>query len=71
MTIYTINDIRIEQDEVMALGMGIWWLERKLVPNRVKVYNINILADKADQVLKTKEKTVKNKPLEIKERIIG
>jgi len=71
LTIYHANDNKLEQDEVMAFGMGVWWLERKLVPNRVKVYNINILATKPEQVLNPEGKTLTSKPLQIKERIIG
>lgn len=72
MTIYTAQDHKIEQDEVMSCGMGVWWLEKKLVPNRVKVYNINILANKPDQILKAShDKSIKTRELKITERIIS
>ena len=46
-----VSDKRLEQDEVMALGMGIWWLERKLLKNKVKSMNFNPLAKKVEDVL--------------------
>lgn len=39
-----VSDKRIEQDDVMALGMGIWWLERKLNKSNVKMGSFNPLA---------------------------
>lgn len=39
-----VSDKRIEQDDVMALGMGIWWLERKHNRSVVKMGDFNPLA---------------------------
>ncbi len=39
-----VTDKRIEQDDVMALGMGVWWLERKLNKSNVKMGAFNPLA---------------------------
>ncbi len=40
-----ITDKRIEQDDVMCLGMAIWWLERKYNKSTVKLGSFNPLAD--------------------------
>ena len=50
-----VTDKRLEQDEVMALGMGLWWLERKLLKNKVKSMNFNPLAADAKNILPEKE----------------
>lgn len=39
-----VSDKRIEQDDVMCLGMAIWWLERKLNNSKVISVNFNPLA---------------------------
>jgi len=39
-----ISDKRLEQDEVMALGMGIWWLEKRINTAAVKSLPFNPLA---------------------------
>lgn len=39
-----VTDKRIEQDDVMSLGMGIWWLERKHNKSNVKMGAFNPLA---------------------------
>jgi len=39
-----ITDKRITQDDVMCLGMALWWLERKYLKSAVKQINFNPLA---------------------------
>lgn len=39
-----VTDKRLEQDDVMCLGMAIWWLERKYMKSNVKSVNFNPLA---------------------------
>lgn len=39
-----ISDKRLEQDDVMCLGMAIWYLERKINKSNVKQINFNPLA---------------------------
>jgi hypothetical protein len=39
-----ITDKRITQDDVMCLGMAVWWLERKYMKSAVKQINFNPLA---------------------------
>ena len=39
-----VSDKRIEQDDVMALGMAIWWLERKFMKKPVGTVQFNPLA---------------------------
>lgn len=40
-----VTDKRLEQDDVMCLGMGIWWLERKHLKSTIKSVDFNPLAD--------------------------
>ena len=39
-----ITDKRLEQDDVMCLGMAVWWVERKYNKSVVKSINFNPLA---------------------------
>ena len=50
-----VTDKKIEQDDVMALGMGIWWLEKKLAKVGTPVVNFHPFADTADKVFPVKE----------------
>lgn len=50
-----ITDKRLEQDEVMALGMGIWYLDRKLLRVAPKQIAFNPLAPTADKIFGEKE----------------
>lgn len=50
-----ISDKRLEQDDVMALGMGLWWLERKFMKNEMKMINFNPLAPALDSLMGMKE----------------
>ncbi len=45
-----ISDKRIEQDHVMCLGMALWYLERKIMKNAIKMVSFNPLAPKVEQV---------------------
>jgi hypothetical protein len=45
-----VTDKKLEQDDVMALGMGIWWLERKHNKMATKQFGFNPLADKTSDV---------------------
>jgi len=68
---YRVDDTKLEQDEVMAFGLPLWYCERKLAGHKTKVFNLNILADKPEQIISTpKDKTVKDKSFNITERII-
>ncbi len=53
-----VTDKRIEQDDVMCLGMAVWWLERKYNANTLKSVNFNPLAPRADQVFSEKSAQV-------------
>lgn len=46
-----VTDKRIEQDDVMALGMGVWWLERKHNKSTVKMGEFNPLASDLKQIM--------------------
>jgi hypothetical protein len=39
-----VTDKKLEQDDVMCLGMAIWWLERKYMKSNVKSLSFNPLA---------------------------
>jgi len=68
---YRVDDKKLEQDEVMAFGMAIWYLERKFAGNQVKVFKLNMLGSHPDQVLRVPEaRNLKTKSFKIKERII-
>lgn len=68
---YRVDDTKLEQDEVMSFGLPIWYCEKKLAGHKTKVFNLNILADKPDQIISTPEdKTIKDKSFNITERTI-
>lgn len=70
---YKTDDKKIEQDEVMAFGMGVWFIEKKLVRERVPVYNFNILAPRAEDILSvpsSKSKEIKTRVLKLNTKII-
>lgn len=50
-----VSDKRLEQDDVMCLGMGIWWLERKFLKNTVKSINFNPLANDLKNIFTIKD----------------
>ncbi len=68
---YKRDDKKLEQDEVMAFGQGVWYIDKKLRPGHVAVYDLNILATKPDQILKAATGGIKVRNLAIKEKIIG
>lgn len=45
-----VTDKRLEQDDVMCLGMAIWWLERRYNKSVVKQINFNPLASELKDV---------------------
>lgn len=45
-----VSDKKLEQDDIMALGMGIWWLERKVVKTKITKIDFNPLADTAEKI---------------------
>lgn len=45
-----VTDKNLEQDEVMCLGMAIWWLERKYMKSTAKPVDFNPLADKVEGI---------------------
>lgn len=67
---YKTDDNKIEQDDVMAFGMPIWFLERKYAGHKTKVFDLNMLASKPEQILRVAEKGVNTNSFTIKERII-
>ncbi|MBI2053361.1 MAG: hypothetical protein HYT41_01280, partial [Candidatus Sungbacteria bacterium] len=64
-----VSDKRLEQDEVMCLGMALWYLERKIMKSDMKMINFNPLAptldkvfdEKASQILSMKSVTIPEK----------
>lgn len=50
-----VTDKRIEQDEVMSLGQGIWYLDRKVFKMKLKQILFNPLAGKAEGIFPEKE----------------
>lgn len=50
-----VTDKRIEQDDVMCLGMALWWLERKYNKSIVKQIKFNPLANKVENIFSEKE----------------
>lgn len=50
-----VTDKRLEQDDVMCLGMALWWLERKYLKSTLKTIDFNPLADKVGQIFNEKE----------------
>ena len=68
---YRIEDKKLEQDEVMALGLAIWYCEKKLSGHITKVFNLNILAEKPEQIMSVQgNKEIKTRSFNIKERLI-
>lgn len=49
-----VTDKRIEQDDVMAIGMGVWWLERKHNKSTLKTGGFNPLAGSVDKIFPDK-----------------
>lgn len=49
-----ITDKKIEQDEVMCLGMGLWFIERKIMKNTLKQADWNPFAQTTKQIFPDK-----------------
>jgi len=72
--VYTRKDEKLENDEVMAIGLPIWYLEHKYAGNKTKVFNINVFAQKPEQVISIpgqKKGVIPAKSFNIKTKIIG
>lgn len=68
---YKMDDKRIEQDEVMAFSMGVWYIEKKLVKNRIPVYDFNILARRPEDIIRVpNRKEIKTRIINLKEKHI-
>ena len=68
---YRMEDKKLEQDEVIALGLPIWYCERKLAGHKTKVFDLNILANRPEQILTAPgDKQIKTRSFNIRERII-
>lgn len=50
-----VSDKRLEQDHVMALGMGVWYIERKLLRKSFKDMKFNPLAPTLEGIFPEKE----------------
>lgn len=74
---YKLDDKKIEQDEVMSLGMAIWYLEKKLANHITRVFDLNILANDPEDVLRVPGEKKESKVISInqnkiiRERVIG
>ena len=49
----------------MAFGMPIWYLERKYAGQRTKVWDLNLLASKPEDILKVHGAKQKPKPAKV------
>lgn len=68
---YRVEDTKLVQDEVMALGLIIWYCEKKIAKHRTKVFDLNMLATTSKEVLKTSdEKEIATKTFTLTERHI-
>jgi len=50
-----VSDKKLEQDDVMCLGMAVWYLERKIMKNDMKMINFNPLANTAENIFSVKD----------------
>jgi len=66
---YRIEDKRLAQDEVMSLGMVIWYCEKKIAKHRTKVFNLNMLADNPKDIIRIDgQKEIATRTFTINER---
>lgn len=66
---YRIEDKRLAQDEVMSLGMAIWYCEKKIAKHRTKVFNLNMLASNPKDIIKIDgQKEIATRTFTINER---
>lgn len=78
---YRRDDKKLEQDEVMAFSMGVWYIEKKLIRKRIPVFNLNILATNPADIISVPQpkaqqgqepaKEIKTRVININEKIIG
>ena len=74
---YRMDDKKLEQDEIMSLGMNIWFLEKKLSQHVTKVFELNIFANDPEDILRIPGEKRESKVISInqnkiiRERIIG
>ena len=67
-----VTDKKIVQDDVIALGMGLWYLERKLNQRKPKAIGFNPLAPTVDKIFPGRDpQSIRMRTLEIKERSIN
>jgi dihydroxyacetone kinase-like predicted kinase len=68
---YRMEDKKLAQDEVMALGLIIWYCEKKIAKHRTKVFDLNMLATTSKEIIKVaNEKELAVKTFTITERHI-
>jgi len=66
---YKIEDTKLVQDEVMALGLILWYCEKKIAKHQTKVFDINMLARDPKDVLKViGEKRIMERSITITEK---
>lgn len=65
-----VSDKKLEQDDIMSLGMGIWWLEKKYKKMNVKSMNFNPLANSVDKIFFNNTQNLKIKTISLPERRI-
>lgn len=66
-----VTDKRLEQDDVMALGMGLWYLERKIMKSQMKMVAFNPLAPTVNEIFPLKSaQTLSIKTITIPEKRI-
>jgi len=67
-----VTDKKLEQDDIMALGMAVWYLERKMNRAAAKVLGFNPLAPTVAQTFPgTDRQSVRIRSIEVKERPIS
>lgn len=66
---YKVEDTKLVQDEVMALGMILWYCEKKIANHQTKVFDLNLLSSNPKDILKISgEKIIAEKTFTITER---
>ena len=66
-----ITDKKLEQDDVIALGMALWYLEKKHNKRKVQTLAFNPLAPTIDKVFPGKDmNSIRMRTIEVKERQI-
>lgn len=68
---YKLDDNKLKQDEVMALGLILWYCEKRIAKHQTKVFNLNMLAtDPKDIISVPESKEIATKTFSITERHI-